>query len=552
MLKHWHPAAVAAVLLWAPHALADEGVALESRHDRAIHLPTGRTTVAAGGPIVFGEFVSVQVNTDASGQDVGGDAGNEPSIVVDPTAPNRIAVGWRQFDTIASSFREAGFAYSRDGGLTWEAGEIEPGLFRTDPVLRADRNGTFYYLSLEVTVQNDFFCDVFTSFDAGMTWPVKTFGFGGDKSWLAVDVSGGQGDGHLYQAWNTAGNEFFPNQFNRSVDGSASWEDPVEYDPGPDPARPVFGQVNVGPDGAVYVAGAQNSSNTDQFWVVRSTNAQDSGQTPSFDLISEPDLGGNLRLSTGPNPSGLLGQVNVAVDASGGANHGDVYVLCSVDPPGGDPMDVHFIRSDDGGATWSDPVRVNDDAGNNWQWFGTMQVAPDGRIDVVFNDTRNSGQTNISQLFYSFSDDGGLTWSPNIAVSPSFDSSIGWPQQNKLGDYYDMQSDLVGADVIYAATFLGGQDVYYLRIGDRDCNGNGTPDADDLAGGASGDCNDNDIPDECEIAAGELADDNGNGIPDICEKGCPWDLDASGHVSTSDLLDLLGQWGSDPGEPPDF
>jgi hypothetical protein len=115
-----------------------------------------------------------------------------------------------------------------------------------------------------------------------------------------------------------------------------------------------------------------------------------------------------------------------------------------------------------------------------------------------------------------------------------------------------MQSDLVGADVIYAATFLGGQDVYYLRIGDRDCNGNGTPDADDLAGGASGDCNDNDIPDECEIAAGELADDNGNGIPDICEKGCPWDLDASGHVSTSDLLDLLGQWGSDPGEPPDF
>ncbi|MHC4107802.1 MAG: hypothetical protein ACYSTY_06940, partial [Planctomycetota bacterium] len=33
---------------------------------------------------------------------------------------------------------------------------------------------------------------------------------------------------------------------------------------------------------------------------------------------------------------------------------------------------------------------------------------------------------------------------------------------------------------------------------------------------------------------------------------CPWDLDSSGSVSTSDLLDLLSQWGTDPGGPPDF
>ncbi|MHC4137623.1 MAG: hypothetical protein ACYS0K_21975 [Planctomycetota bacterium] len=33
---------------------------------------------------------------------------------------------------------------------------------------------------------------------------------------------------------------------------------------------------------------------------------------------------------------------------------------------------------------------------------------------------------------------------------------------------------------------------------------------------------------------------------------CPWDLDGSGSVSTADLLNLLGQWGSDPGGPPDF
>ena len=33
---------------------------------------------------------------------------------------------------------------------------------------------------------------------------------------------------------------------------------------------------------------------------------------------------------------------------------------------------------------------------------------------------------------------------------------------------------------------------------------------------------------------------------------CPTDLDGDGVVSTVDLLDLLGQWGTDPGGPPDF
>jgi hypothetical protein len=41
---------------------------------------------------------------------------------------------------------------------------------------------------------------------------------------------------------------------------------------------------------------------------------------------------------------------------------------------------------------------------------------------------------------------------------------LGYPNQNKIGDYYDMISDNTGAHVAYAATFTGGQDVYYLRI----------------------------------------------------------------------------------------
>ena len=48
----------------------------------------------------FGVFMSYQVNVDANGQNIVGDAANECSISVDPTNPSKMAVGWRQFDNV--------------------------------------------------------------------------------------------------------------------------------------------------------------------------------------------------------------------------------------------------------------------------------------------------------------------------------------------------------------------------------------------------------------------------------------------------------------------
>ncbi|MGB2985922.1 MAG: sialidase family protein [Phycisphaerae bacterium] len=229
-------------------------------------------------PWTRGPYQSIQVNIDEFGGNIVGDAGNEPSIAIDPTDSNNIVIGWRQFDNVESDFRQADFAYSHDGGQTWSfPGVLEPGVFSSDPVLDADADGNFYYYSLQ-------------------------------------------------------------------------------------PYR--------GPDA--------------------------------------------------------------------------------------------------------------------WQWFGTMSVAPHGRIDVVWNDTRNTGEANRSELFYAFSTDGGLTWFEAGPVSPVFDSHIGWPNQNKLGDYYDMISDEAGASVAYAATFNGEQDVYFLRVGD--CNRNGIHDAIDVDEGMGEDC----------------------------------------------------------------
>jgi hypothetical protein len=77
----------------------------------------------------------------------------------------------------------------------------------------------------------------------------------------------------------------------------------------------------------------------------------------------------------------------------------------------------------------------------------------------------------------------------------------------KIGDYYDMVSDLVGAHVAWAATFNNEQDVYYLRIGDYDCNSNGVGDAIDIASGTSVDGNGNGIPDECEDYATSVVEE---------------------------------------------
>ena len=94
-------------------------------------------------------FTSYQVNIDNNGNNIVGDAANEPSICVDPTNRNRMAIGWRQFDSVTSNFRQAGYAFTTDGGVSWNfPGVLVNNVFRTDPVLNADADGRFFYLIL--------------------------------------------------------------------------------------------------------------------------------------------------------------------------------------------------------------------------------------------------------------------------------------------------------------------------------------------------------------------------------------------------------------------
>ena len=152
----------------------------------------------------FGLFTSFQVNVDANGNNILGDAANEPSITVDPTNHNRMAIGWRQFNSVQSDFRQGGWGYTTDGGTTWTfPGVLEDNVFRSDPVLRSDEAGNFFYLSLLES-----FCDnMYGSLNFGQTWtrlqPDGDAG-GGDKQWFTIDKTpGGMGHGFQYQIWST-------------------------------------------------------------------------------------------------------------------------------------------------------------------------------------------------------------------------------------------------------------------------------------------------------------------------------------------------------------
>ncbi len=422
---------------------------------------------------LLGPYISYQVNVDANGNNRVGDAANEPSICIDRNNPNRMSVGWRQFDSVASNFREAGFAYTTNGGTRWFApGVLQNNVFGSDPVLNADSAGRFFYLSL---LQN-FFDDLWRSITGGQSWTRVGPADGGDKQWFTIDNTNSSGHGFQYQCWSTDGNNYGGRQFTRSTDGGLTWMAPINI-----PNSPAFGTLDVDSTGNLFIGGVTLESG--EIWCVRSTNAKNGAVVPNFDRSTAVNLGGDIVYSEPINPGGLVGQIFLALDRSGTSTNNNVYMLASVQPTGfANGSDVMFVRSSDGGSTFSAPRRINDDPVNHskWHWFGTLSVAPSGRIDVVWFDTRNAADNTTSQLFYSFSIDGGNTWSRNVAVSNQFNPFVGYPNQFKLGDYITVVSDNSSANVAYAATFNGEEDIYYVRIRPAlpltDFNGDARPD----------------------------------------------------------------------------
>ncbi len=418
----------------------------------------------------------VQINTDAAGNDKPGDAANEPTLAVSPVNPDILVVGWREFPTISSDARYAGFAWSHDGGLTWtNGGNLTPpadqpsNAQQSDPLLDVDSDGVFYYWSEVFRPNPPTAHYVYQSTDGGMTWgeppKVQDPATPGDKEWFVIDRTGGQGEGFLHGGWNNF--DLGGMVYVRSTDGGQTFSDPVRIaDQG---GTQWMMQFAVGPDGEVYAV--WRNYNRNRIYITKSTNASDGSQTPAFNAYGAGGFNGvDLEVDSSNDPGNIpinpagFHQVYIDVDRSDSPRRGNVYVVWADDRR--DPSDIRFARSTDGGVTWDLNIQLNDDAAhpNAYQWFPAMTVAPSGRIDVTWYDTRDDLGDNRpeSRLYYSYSVDGGMTWSVDRPLSDPFDTTVGYPDQQKIGDYYQIKSSDAKTHIVYSATYNGGEDLWYL------------------------------------------------------------------------------------------
>jgi hypothetical protein len=235
-----------------------------------------------------------------------------------------------------------------------------------------------------------------------------------DKPWLAVDSSPeSKYFGSLYMSWTRF--EIYGSKdpahkshiyFSRSRDGGKSFEPCFKISDRPGTCRDDSDTVEgamptVGPRGEVYVvwAGPQG---------LVFKKSTDGGDSFSKEKVIDKMPGGWDSPAPGvPRHNGMPATM---VDLSRGPHRGTIYVNW-IDKRNGD-LDVFLISSRDGGETWSEPVRVNDDPKGNGkdQLFTWMAVDPaDGSINIVFYDRRNLKGT-MTGLTLARSVDGGKSF----------------------------------------------------------------------------------------------------------------------------------------------
>jgi hypothetical protein len=94
------------------------------------------------------------------------------------------------------------------------------------------------------------------------------------------------------------------------------------------------------------------------------------------------------------------------------------YSATPGDTPSASRSDIVVRRSTDRGVTWTDPVAINDDDPSDQytSFYPQLSVAPNGRVDVIWQDNRQQADYLVN-VRYTYSTDGGQTWAPNLAVT---------------------------------------------------------------------------------------------------------------------------------------
>lgn len=342
---------------------------------------------------------------------------NEPSIVMNPRNPNELVAG--------SNLRS--YYYSIDGGHNWTRGNLvspEYGVWG-DPCLIVDTAGTYYFFHLANPPQGNWIDRIVCQkFDINQEeWTDGTYmGLNGtkaqDKEWAVVDSA----TNNIYVTWTqfdqygTSDPDKFSNiMFSKSTDNGETWSDAMQINEVSgncvDSDETTEGAVPaVGPNGEIYVAWSGPEG-------IVFDRSLDQGQTwLDQDIFIDNQPGGwDYDI---PGISRCNGLPVTCCDISGSAYEGTIYVNWTDQRNGTDDTDVWISRSTDGGNTWSEPLRVNDDPPGKHQFFTWMTIdQANGDIYIVFYDRRNYEDSN-TDVYLARSTDGGETFQ-NIRISES-------------------------------------------------------------------------------------------------------------------------------------
>ncbi len=309
-----------------------------------------------------------------------------------------------------------------------------------DPVMCYDSLGNIYYMQIVQPNAVTYGLGVRKSTDKGQTWigpylANSTSAGLNDKEWICADQTAGPNSNNVYAGWRQFGSESNM-RFVRSTNGGANWSSPLTI------TGSQGAYISVGPNGniqggSVYFACVSGS----QIAVCRST---DGGQTFGAQVGAASPSGPGLTcagrntvkscIRTDPFP-------RMAADNSFTSTRGNVYVSYASNSPGNTKPDIYVVRSADFGQTWSSPVKVNDDNTPTDQWMPSISVDKNGKVFVVWYDSRIDPTNNImTQLYGAISTNGGVSFGANIPISdiPFNPNTVAVSQpggEKYIGDY---------------------------------------------------------------------------------------------------------------------
>jgi len=338
----------------------------------------------------------------------------EPSIYVNPKNTDQL-IGGANINNVY---------LSNDGGLSWSANTISSptnGVWG-DPCCIVDTAGDYYFFHLSNPPAGNFIDRIVCqkSTDQGASWSDGSYmGLNGDKvqdkEWAVVDPA----NNAMYVTWtqfdvygpfnpgNVTEEDSSNIHFSKSIDGGLSWSSATRINQIAgdcwDDDETVEGAVPaVGPNGEIYVSWAGPEG------IVFDRSADQGGTWLDEDIFVS-DFPGGWAYDV-PGISRCNGLPITVCDLSGGNNHGNIYINWTDQRNGEDDTDVWLARSSDGGDTWSEPIRVNDDAPGKQQFFTWMAIDQvTGYLWFVWYDRRNYTDDN-TDVYMALSTDGGDTF----------------------------------------------------------------------------------------------------------------------------------------------